>query len=489
MHNKTELIERLAERFPQLLSKDPENAVNLIIDELIVALATGDRVSFQGFGSFETREVPKRTRTNPRNGAPVEVPAKRIVKFNTGKELRERCGLSEYLRERKSSWGNQENVGVDVLEKYSNHPDPYVIRAILENKNCTPELVGKIAGRMASSPDPVDRLTAASSGKSCPPELIRQLCNDKDTNVRVAAAEHCPADMFEVLARDKSEKVREALLTRDDLSELAETQLAKDNSVDIRVLVARKHRRPSVLSILACDADESVRRVVLNQNYGWWDDDSGASDCPDEILRMMTEDASIAIRQTIAKGENCPEDVCVILAADSDANVRMVLAENDSVPESVITRLASDPDKQVRERVAGRCDSLNAKLMNDLACDAEPDVRRSIGSRDDCPVELLQTLAIDLDFDVRCAVAANEVCPTDLLRSFVIEPDPWIRKLVGGNTVCPSDLLAMLATDESDDVREAVADNKKCPGDLLERLRHDKAPSVFGAALRAIYLR
>ena len=236
---KTDLIKRMADRFPQLVYKDSENAVNLIIDELIVALATGDRVSFQRFGSFETREIPKRTGTNPRNGNPVWVFAKRVMKFRPGKELLGHCALSEYLRERKSSyWGSKENVGVAVLEKYSDHPDRYVVRAILENEKCTPELVAKIAGRMASSPDPADRLTVASFGKSCPPEIIRQLCSDSDEDVRAKATEHCPTDMFEVLTRDKSVKVRKALANRSDLTESAAAILARDKSFEIQELAA-----------------------------------------------------------------------------------------------------------------------------------------------------------------------------------------------------------------------------------------------------------
>ena len=515
MH-KTDLIKRMAERFPQLVFKDSENAVNLIIDELIVALATGDRVSFAGFGSFGTREVAMRERMNPSNGESILVPAKRVVKFNAGKELRERCGLSEYLRERESSWGNKENVGADVLEKYSSHPDSLVIGAILENKKCTPELVAKIAERIASSPDPADRLTVASSGKSCSPELIRQLCSDSDEDVRAKAAEHCPADMFEVLAEDKSVKVRKVLARRSDLtdavaelligdksdevrtqlaarpdlSESAAAALARDKSTDVRRIVAKYSRKPSILSILARDPEIIIRRLVLDPDEDMLDDyDMEYPECPPAILGLMADDESKEIRIAVAENDGCTAETYEKLAADRDIEVRLKLAENSQCPESVLVRLAHDPDKRVRERMARRYGSLNAALMEKLARDAEPEVRVSIGARNDCPVDLLRTLALDSNFDVRCLIAANRACPSDLLRIFAIEPKPWIRKLVGGNTGCPSDLLAMLATDESDDVRAEVADNKSCPDDLLERLRHDKAPSVFGAALRTIHSR
>jgi nucleoid DNA-binding protein len=473
----------MAERFPQLMFKDAENACNLIIDELIVALATGDKVSFQRFGSFNTREVPERTRTNPRNGAPVEVPAKRIVKFNAGNELRERCGLSEYLREREISWGNRENVGVDVLEKYSNHPDRQVVGAILENEKCTPELVAKLAGRLASSPDPADRLTVASSGESCPPELIRQFCSDKDESVRAKAAEHCSADMFEVLALDKSIKVRNVLVRRRDLTGAAAELLSRDKSDEVRTELAKRSAlTEAAASILAHDTSSDVRSWLAK-----------CTRMP-PILSILARDAEINVRMLVLKpfkyrNEDCPAEILGVMADDESKRIRIAVAKHHNCPESLLFRLATDPDKEVREGVASRYDSLSTKLMEDLARDAEPEVRRTIVRREDCPVELLRVLAIDSNSDVRCSVAANEVCPTDLLRSFAIEPDPWIRVSVGRNTVCPSDLLAMLATDESDDVREAVANNKNCPDALLERLRHDKAPSVFGAALRTIHSR
>ena len=49
---KSELIAQLAERFPQLVAKDADYAVKMIIDAMTDALARGDRIEIRGFGSF-----------------------------------------------------------------------------------------------------------------------------------------------------------------------------------------------------------------------------------------------------------------------------------------------------------------------------------------------------------------------------------------------------------------------------------------------------
>ena len=49
---KSDLIARLAERFPQLVAKDADFAVKMILDALSEALVKGDRIEIRGFGSF-----------------------------------------------------------------------------------------------------------------------------------------------------------------------------------------------------------------------------------------------------------------------------------------------------------------------------------------------------------------------------------------------------------------------------------------------------
>lgn len=87
---RAELIENLAEKFPQLLQKDTELAVRLILDEMTSTLCKGGRIEVRGFGSFGSNHHPARNGRNPKTGAKVSVPAKYVPHFKPGKELRER---------------------------------------------------------------------------------------------------------------------------------------------------------------------------------------------------------------------------------------------------------------------------------------------------------------------------------------------------------------------------------------------------------------
>ena len=86
---KSELIQRLAERNPHLYLRDVEKIVDTVFDEITGALAKGDRVELRGFGAFSVKEREARTGRNPRTGETVQVEAKRLPFFKTGKALRE----------------------------------------------------------------------------------------------------------------------------------------------------------------------------------------------------------------------------------------------------------------------------------------------------------------------------------------------------------------------------------------------------------------
>ena len=91
---KSELIARLAERFPQLVAKDADFAVKMILDAMSDALVRADRIEIRGFGSFALNYRPPRTGRNPKSGEKVSVPSKWVPHYKAGKELRERVDQS-----------------------------------------------------------------------------------------------------------------------------------------------------------------------------------------------------------------------------------------------------------------------------------------------------------------------------------------------------------------------------------------------------------
>lgn len=87
---KSELVEKIASKMPNLTIRDIDRIVNVIFQRLTRALADGDRVEIRGFGAFSVRSRKPRIAINPKNKKSVDVPEKRIVHFKTGKELHAR---------------------------------------------------------------------------------------------------------------------------------------------------------------------------------------------------------------------------------------------------------------------------------------------------------------------------------------------------------------------------------------------------------------
>lgn len=91
---KSELVQKIAEKNAHLYHRDVERIVNTILDEVVLALQNGNRVELRGFGAFSVKSRNARMGRNPRTGTAVEVVAKRVPFFKTGKELREQLNTS-----------------------------------------------------------------------------------------------------------------------------------------------------------------------------------------------------------------------------------------------------------------------------------------------------------------------------------------------------------------------------------------------------------
>jgi integration host factor subunit beta len=87
---KAKLIERVSSANPHLRWSDAERAVNAILEEIIAALALGDRVELRGVGAFTVRVRRSRPARNPKSGAAVAVPEKRVPYFKPGKAMHDR---------------------------------------------------------------------------------------------------------------------------------------------------------------------------------------------------------------------------------------------------------------------------------------------------------------------------------------------------------------------------------------------------------------
>jgi integration host factor subunit beta len=94
---KSELVQRIAEHYPELYRRDAENVVNAILQEITKALARGDRVEIRGFGAFSVKRRDARAGRNPRTGQQVSVDEKVVPVFKAGKEMRARLNKTASL--------------------------------------------------------------------------------------------------------------------------------------------------------------------------------------------------------------------------------------------------------------------------------------------------------------------------------------------------------------------------------------------------------
>jgi integration host factor subunit beta len=85
---KADLVEEVT-RATELPRKESESVVETIFESIITALQSDDKIEIRGFGSFRTRQRRGRTGRNPKTGAKVEVPPKKIPYFKPSKELKD----------------------------------------------------------------------------------------------------------------------------------------------------------------------------------------------------------------------------------------------------------------------------------------------------------------------------------------------------------------------------------------------------------------
>ncbi len=86
--NKAELVQAVAAQTGITL-KEAGAVVDAFMDTVKRSLKKGVRVSLVGFGSWEVRKRAARNGVNPRTGKKIKIPARKVVKFNPGKELRD----------------------------------------------------------------------------------------------------------------------------------------------------------------------------------------------------------------------------------------------------------------------------------------------------------------------------------------------------------------------------------------------------------------
>ena len=99
---KSELVRVLAEDF-ELPRRQVNDLVEGLLDKITEVLKSGDKVALTPFGQFRIRDRAARIARNPQTGEPVNVPAKRVLKFTAGRTLKEAVGAPKRGGAKKSA--------------------------------------------------------------------------------------------------------------------------------------------------------------------------------------------------------------------------------------------------------------------------------------------------------------------------------------------------------------------------------------------------
>lgn len=84
--NKQELIDAIAAE-SNLSKKASKDALEAFVKTLSEALKKGENIGLTDFGSFSVTNRSARTGRNPQTGKPLDIAAKKVVKFRVGKAL------------------------------------------------------------------------------------------------------------------------------------------------------------------------------------------------------------------------------------------------------------------------------------------------------------------------------------------------------------------------------------------------------------------
>jgi DNA-binding protein HU-beta len=86
--NKADLVKEISQK-ASVNQAVAQKALEAMLDTFKDALKKGEKIQLIGFGSFEVAKRAERKGVNPRSGDEILIPAKNVVKFKAGKDLKE----------------------------------------------------------------------------------------------------------------------------------------------------------------------------------------------------------------------------------------------------------------------------------------------------------------------------------------------------------------------------------------------------------------
>ncbi|KJH72534.1 hypothetical protein UH38_06670 [Aliterella atlantica CENA595] len=343
------------------------------------------------------------------------------------------------------------------------------------------------------------------------PYAMLQVLEKGDRNAKLTAARSnkTPIQVLEQLAKDTDETVRQVVLQNPNLPLHSLLELAKDESVNVRLWLAynsspHKTQKPvQLLEQLAQDASEQVRARV-----------AGLSETPVDILVRLANDSSRDVKVAVTGNPNTPVTVLTRLGLEEDiVNQRnpntpgMVLnqavntmngeslanfikhpVKGSQMPGETLARLVTHSNSSVRYRVADHPNT-PIEALEPLLNDSYGPVLWAIAGRADIPPHYLERLLREKDKNsqdyeqIAIRICDRAVIPPNLLETLMESHQERVYRRVAAQPNLPEAILEKLLATSSDSVLTTLAANKTLSSEFLARLANLPSPNVCRAII------
>ncbi|WP_377273640.1 hypothetical protein [Peterkaempfera sp. SMS 1(5)a] len=367
----------------------------------------------------------------------------------------------------------------EMLEQLIDDPDPQV-REYLAKHHCTPP---DLRARLAADSAPAIRATLATHWTQAPEEVRRILLTDPEAMVRAAACSTYfahrphpipPSDLLPALLADPVTRAGAVIHAVLDADTFR--RLAEDPDSKVRAELARHpDLPPSVREVLAVDPALSVRVKIFAR-----------PDTPKHVRAQIHASVHELARSTADPGPDADDETVLHWYQDAFAPTELRILRLQWVTADPLPHIDS-PYVSFRVSAALSKD-LPAGAVARLLGDKEEMVRLTMASTAPHLVDPATAETIERRYRRRDKFTfwwdTKEVLTfgSETLRRFATDPEPRLRSFAPRDPDLPSELAEKLASDPEDRVRRAVAPHRNLPLPALLRLLADPSEHVAEAA-------
>ena len=376
-----------------------------------------------------------------------------------------------------TTWCTTKSKGQNLFYSYVGRKDEDIILFYVMDYSRTPNLTGKDADARLSigflNGQPV--LRGQSGGLSVNAE------NNGVTEAGLRAYLGSDYDRIMSILQDKANEVGTDHPAKLMFKKAAQNprllkKLVKDYKPEEKLdfynqVLEQEDISPGVLLFLSRDESIEIRQIVAKN-----------PSTPPEALLVLSKDEAIIIRRIVAENPNTPIQVLLDLSKDNVVGVRSSVAKNPNTPTEVLLVLSKNKDRRTIRKSLAKNPSTPPEALLILSKDADWRIRSWVAENPSTPPEVLLALSKDVDWRIRSWVATSPNTPPEALIALSKDEDWKIRSWVAANTSTPPEALLTLSSDTNRRTRAGVARNPNTPLEVLQVLADDREHYVKDVA-------